>query len=480
MSIFRKKSLAQLNAEAEGKVLRRALGPFDLTALGIGSIIGTGIFVLTGTAASQNAGPALVLSMVFAAIACGFAGLCYAELAAMIPVAGSAYTYSFATLGEFVAWIIGWDLILEYALSASTVAVGWSGYLVSLLDSFGLMIPRALTAAPGVKVSMAGGTTNEGIFNLPAALIVLAVTLLLVRGIKESARTNSILVVIKAMVLVVFVVAGASYINRDNLTPFMPPNTGEFGSFGFSGVLRATGVIFFAFIGFDAVSTASQEAGKPQRDLPIAILASLVICTVLYIAVAIVLVGIVPYTKLNVPAPLAVGIDATGLTWLSPLIKVAALFGMFSTMLVQLLGQSRIFYSMSRDGLLPEKFSRVHPTFRTPAFATTLTGIVVAIAAGLTPINVLGELVSMGTLLAFVLVCVGILVLRKTDPNAPRPFKVPFMPWVPILGAVTCAAQMFALPWHTWERLIIWLVIGMVVYFGYSKRRSKLNQASPA
>jgi APA family basic amino acid/polyamine antiporter len=478
MSIFRKKSLAQLNAEAEGKVLKRALGPLDLTALGIGSIIGTGIFVLTGTAASQNAGPALILSMIFAAIACGFAGLCYAELAAMIPVAGSAYTYSFATLGEFVAWIIGWDLILEYALSASTVAVGWSGYLVSLLDSFGLVIPRALTAAPGVKVTMAGGTTNDGIFNLPAALIVLAVTFLLVRGIKESARTNTILVVIKAAVLVVFVVAGAAYVNRDNLTPFMPPNTGEFGSFGFSGVLRATGVIFFAFIGFDAVSTASQEAGKPQRDLPIAILASLVICTVLYIAVAIVLVGIVPYQQLNVPAPLAVGIDATGLTWLSPLIKVAALFGMFSTMLVQLLGQSRIFYSMSRDGLLPEKFSRVHPKFRTPAFATTLTGIVVAIAAGLTPINVLGELVSMGTLLAFVLVCIGILVLRKTDPNAPRPFKVPFMPWVPILGALTCAAQMFALPWHTWQRLIIWLVIGMIVYFGYSRRRSLLKQAS--
>jgi APA family basic amino acid/polyamine antiporter len=480
MSIFRKKSLASLQAEADGKVLRRALGPFDLTALGIGSIIGTGIFVLTGVAASQNAGPALVLSMIFAAIACGFAGLCYAELAAMIPVAGSAYTYSFATLGEFVAWIIGWDLILEYALSASTVAVGWSGYLVSLLDGFGIMIPRALTAAPGVKVSMAGGTTSEGVFNLPAALIVLAVSMLLVKGIKESARTNTILVVIKAAVLVVFVVAGASYVKMDNLTPFMPENTGEFGHFGFSGVLRATGVIFFAFIGFDAVSTASQEAGKPQRDLPIAILASLVICTVLYIAVAIVLVGIVPYTSLNVPAPLAVGIDATGLSWLSPLIKVAALFGMFSTMLVQLLGQSRIFFSMSRDGLLPERFAKVHPTFRTPAFATSLTGVIVAIAAGLTPIDVLGQLVSMGTLLAFVLVCIGILVLRKTDPDAPRPFKVPLMPWVPILGALTCLAQMVALPWATWERLIIWLVIGMVVYFGWARRRRASAQPSTA
>ena len=477
-SLFRRKSLAQLHAEAEGQVLRRVLGPLDLTALGIGSIIGTGIFVLTGVAASQHAGPALVLSMTFAAVACGFAGLCYAELASMIPVAGSAYTYSFATLGEFAAWIIGWDLILEYALSASTVAVGWSGYFVSLLDSMGLYLPRALTAAPGVQVSMAGGTTNHGIFNLPAAIITLMVTTLLVRGIKESARTNTVLVIVKALVLVVFVVAGASYVKSDNLHPFMPPNTGEWGVFGWSGVLRATGIIFFAFIGFDAVSTAAQETKNPQRDLPIGILASLVICTVLYVAVGIVLVGIVHYSKLNVPAPLAVGIDATGLTWLSPLIKLSALFGMFSTMLVQLLGQTRIFYSMSRDGFLPAAFGRVHDKFRTPHVSTLLTGSVVAVAAGLTPIDVLGQLVSMGTLLAFVLVCIGIIVLRKTDPHAPRPFKVPFMPWIPIAGAVACLLQMFALPWPTWERLFIWLAIGLVVYFGYGQKRAERLRAT--
>jgi APA family basic amino acid/polyamine antiporter len=478
MSLFRRKSLAQLRTEAEGHVLKRALGALDLTALGIGSIIGTGIFVLTGVAASQHAGPALVLSMVFAAVACGFAGLCYAELASMIPVAGSAYTYSFATLGEFVAWIIGWDLILEYALSASTVAVGWSGYFVSLFDGMGLRLPRALTAAPGVQVTMAGGTTDHGVFNLPASLIVLAVTVLLVRGIKESARTNTVLVLVKVLVLVVFVAVGASYVQSENLHPFLPPNAGQFGSFGWSGVLRGTGIIFFAFIGFDAVSTAAQETKNPQRDLPLGILASLAICTVLYIAVAIVLVGIVHYSKLNVAAPLAVGIDATGLTWLSPLVKVSALFGMFSTMLVQLLGQTRIFFTMSRDGLLPRAFGRVHERFRTPHVSTLLTGCVVSVAAGLTPIEVLGQLVSMGTLLAFVLVCVGIIVLRKTDPDAPRPFRVPWMPWVPVAGALACLLQMVALPWATWARLFIWLAIGLVVYFGYGRARAERMRAT--
>jgi APA family basic amino acid/polyamine antiporter len=478
MSLFRRKSLALLRTEAEGHVLKRALGALDLTALGIGSIIGTGIFVLTGVAASQHAGPALVLSMVFAAVACGFAGLCYAELASMIPVAGSAYTYSFATLGEFVAWIIGWDLILEYALSASTVAVGWSGYFVSLFDGMGLRLPRALTAAPGVQVTMAGGTTDHGVFNLPASLIVLAVTVLLVRGIKESARTNTVLVLVKVLVLVVFVAVGASYVQSENLHPFLPPNAGQFGSFGWSGVLRGTGIIFFAFIGFDAVSTAAQETKNPQRDLPLGILASLAICTVLYIAVAIVLVGIVHYSKLNVAAPLAVGIDATGLTWLSPLVKVSALFGMFSTMLVQLLGQTRIFFTMSRDGLLPRAFGRVHERFRTPHVSTLLTGCVVSVAAGLTPIEVLGQLVSMGTLLAFVLVCVGIIVLRKTDPDAPRPFRVPWMPWVPVAGALACLLQMVALPWATWARLFIWLAIGLVVYFGYGRARAERMRAT--
>ena len=472
MSLFTKKSIAELRLEADKGTLRRSLGPLNLTALGIGSIIGTGIFVLTGTAAAQNAGPALVISMVIAAVACGFAGLCYAELAAMIPVAGSAYTYAYATVGELIAWIIGWDLILEYALSGATVAVGWSGYFVSFMSDLGIHIPPELTAAPGTTVALASGATVAGAFNLPATIIVLLVSALLVIGIKESAGTNTVLVVIKSMVLVLFVVAGVSFINRDNLTPFIPPNTGEFGHFGWSGILRGAGVIFFAYIGFDAVSTAAQEAKNPQRDMPTGILASLAICTVLYIAVAVVLVGIVPYQRLNTASPLAVGIDATGLTWLSPVIKVSALFGMFSTMLVQLLGQTRIFYSMSRDGLLPDAFGRVHPRFRTPHLSTMLTGVVIALAAGLLPIGVLSQLVSMGTLLAFVLVCIGIIVLRRTAPHLERPFKTPGMPWVPIFGAVACVAQMVGLPWATWERLFIWLGLGLAVYFLYSRRRA--------
>src|SRR5919199_834852 len=412
MSLFVKKSIADAQAEAERSALRRALGPFDLTTLGIGSIIGTGIFVLTGLAASQHTGPALVVSMVIAAAACGFAGLCYAEFASMIPLAGSAYTYAYATMGELLAWIIGWDLMLEYALSASTIAVGWSGYFVSLLGGLGVPFPAALTAAPGTRVALADGTAVTALFNLPAALIIVLVSSLLVIGIRQSARTNTALVVIKTLVLVAFVAVGAAYVRRENLTPFVPPNTGEFGSFGWSGVLRGAGIIFFAFIGFDAVSTAAQEARRPQRDMPLGMLLSLAICTVLYIAVAIVLLGIVPYARLNVPDPLAVGIDATGLTWFSPVIKVSALFGLFSTMLVQLLGQSRIFYSMSRDGLLPPLFRRVHPRFRTPYVSTAVTGAAVAAAPGLTPITVLGVLVSMGTLLAFVIVCIGVLVLR--------------------------------------------------------------------
>ncbi|HEX3927886.1 MAG TPA: amino acid permease [Gemmatimonadales bacterium] len=475
-----RKSLASLRAESEEGLLKRTLGPIQLTALGIGSIIGTGIFVFTGMAASQYAGPGLVLSMIFAATACALAGLCYAELAAMIPVAGSAYTYAYATIGELVAWIIGWDLILEYALSASTVAVGWSGYFVSFLHGFGLEMPAALAVAPGVTVRGMDGVPIHGVFNLPAALIVLGVSALLIKGIRESARANTVLVVIKSVVLVVFVVAGASYVRSSNLHPFIPPNLGTFGKFGMSGVLRATGIMFFAYIGFDAVSTAAQECRDPQHDMPTGILASLAICTVLYIGVAVVLLGIVPYARLNVPDPIAVGIDATGLTWLAPLIKISALFGLFSTMLVQLLGQTRIFYSMSRDGLLPAMFGKVHPRFRTPHVSTALTGVVVAIAAGLTPIEVLGQLVSMGTLLAFVLVCIGIIALRRIEPDAPRPFRTPGMPWVPILGALACLVQMVALPIATWLRLVIWLVVGFVIYFSFGKRGAMRRRAELA
>jgi APA family basic amino acid/polyamine antiporter len=457
MGLFSKKSLAALHAEAEHSGLRRSLGPLNLTALGIGSIIGTGIFVLTGTAASQNAGPALVFSMIISATGCAFSGLCYAEFAAMVPVAGSAYTYAFATAGELVAWIIGWDLILEYALSVSTVAVGWSGYFVSFAHDVGLDIPAAL-AGP------------QAVVNLPAAVIVLLVSALLVIGIKESANVNTVLVAIKAMVLVVFVLAGAAYVNRANLTPFVPPNTGTFGAFGWSGVLRGAGVMFFAYIGFDAVSTAAQEARNPARDMPIGILASLGICTVLYIAVAVVLLGIVPYQRLDVADPLAVGIDATGLRWLSPFVKIAALFGLFSTMLVQLLAQTRIFYSMSRDGFLPPVFAAIHPRFRTPHVSTIITGAIIACVAALTPITVLSQLVSIGTLFAFVLVSIGVIVLRRLAPDAPRPFRTPAVPFVPIAGALICLAQMVGLPIATWERLVIWLAAGLVIYFAYGAR----------
>ena len=477
MSLFTKKSIGELQAEAERGVLRRSLGPLNLTALGIGSIIGTGIFVLTGAAASQFAGPALVISMVIAAVGCAFAGLCYAEFASMIPVSGSAYTYAYATMGELMAWIIGWDLVLEYALSAATVAVGWSGYAASLLRDVGVVLPAQLVAGPGQTVALADGTAAQGVFNVPAALSVLAVSALLVRGIRESARVNTAIVLVKLTVLVLFVVAGISYVRPENWTPFVPPNQGTFGHFGWSGVLRGAGVIFFAYIGFDAVSTAAQEAKNPRRDMPIGILASLGICTALYIAVALVLVGIVSYTELNVPDPIAVGIDATGLTWFSPIIKLGAILGLLSVMLVVLLGQTRIFYSMSRDGLLPPLFRAVHPRFRTPHYSTMLVGVIVALAAGLLPIGVLSVLTSMGTLLAFTIVCVGVIILRRTNPELERPFRTPGMPWVPLLGAAICLAQMAGLPGSAWERLAIWLAIGLIIYFVYGRRRAAAERA---
>jgi basic amino acid/polyamine antiporter, APA family len=424
-----------------------------------------------------------VLSMILTTIGCAFSGLCYAEFAAMVPIAGSAYTYAYATIGEFIAWIIGWDLILEYALSVSTVAVGWSGYFVSLANDIGLHIPVALTTPLGKVVTDQSGATVTGIVNLPAVFIVLVVSTLLISGIRQSANANTVMVFIKAVVLVVFVVAGAAYVKRENLTPFIPPNTGGFGHFGWSGVLRGAGVMFFAYIGFDAVTTAAQESKDPQRDMPVGILGSLAICTVIYIGVAIVLTGIVHYSKLNVADPLAVGIDATGLTWLSPVIKVSALFGLFSTMLVQLLGQTRIFFSMSRDGLLPRVFGRVHSRFRTPHVSTMLTGTVCALVSGLTPIEVLGQLVSIGTLLAFVLVCIGVVILRKTAPHNRRPFRTPGVPWVPALGALICLAQMVGLPGETWIRLVTWLAIGLVIYFLYGHSHAhaaRLINDSPA
>ena len=477
LAVFTRKPLADLKREAESGTFHRALGPLNLTTLGIGAIIGAGLFVLTGTAASQNAGPALVVSMIMAGVACAFAGLCYAEMASMIPVAGSAYTYAYATLGQLVAWIIGWDLILEYSLSTATVAVGWSGYAVSFLHNIGIDIPPQWAAPAGAEVTLANGAIVHGIFNIPALLIVLAVTTLLIIGIRESANVNSVIVIIKVAVLLIFLAAGVRFVNPANWHPFVPPNTGAFGDFGWSGVLRGAGVIFFAYIGFDAVSTAAQEAKNPQRDMPIGILASLVICTIIYIAVSLVLTGIVPYHKLGVPNPISVGIEQTGMTWLAPIINVGAVCGLSSVMLVTLLGQSRIFFSMSRDGLLPPVFQRVHPRFKTPYLGTALTGILIAVAAGLVDISTLGKLTSMGTLLAFAIVCGGVLILRRTAPELPRPFRTPGAPAVPIIGVLVCFYLMVGLPLSTWIRLVVWLAVGMLIYLLYGRHQPL--QAAP-
>jgi APA family basic amino acid/polyamine antiporter len=500
-NLFVTKSLTDLLQEAHDNKagLRKTLTGLNLTTLGIGAIIGAGIFVLTGQAAAQYAGPAIVISFIISGIACAFAGLCYAEFASMIPISGSAYTYSYATLGEFLAWIIGWDLILEYLFAASTVSVGWSGYVVSFLKDFGIHIPTALTAATGTILvdvpklgwqeltdNLAAGLLSKGIqvdslpqvtaiLNLPAMFIIALLTMLLVIGIRESANFNNIMVIVKVSVIILFIGIGFAFVMSDNWDPFIPENTGEWGHFGWSGILRGAGVIFFAYIGFDAVSTAAQEARNPQRDMPIGILGSLSVSTILYILVAIVLTGIVSYTTLNVADPVAVGVDAMGqgMFWLRPIVKIAAIAGLSSVILVMLLGQPRIFYSMSQDGLLPPVFSKVHPRFKTPYVSTLLTGLVAVVLAGILPISILGELVSIGTLLAFAIVCVSIVVLRKTRPDIHRPFKTPFVPVIPILGALICLVQMAALPLDTWARLLVWMAIGLVIYFTYSIHHSK-------
>ena len=492
MNMFRRKSVAGLQAEAKSDLsLKRALGPVNLTTLGIGAVIGAGIFVLTGQAAAKYAGPGIVFSFILAGLASAFAGLCYAEFSAMIPISGSAYTYGYATLGEFVAWIIGWDLILEYMFAASTVAVGWSGYVVSFLKDMGIVIPAAFTSAPYNHVASPeagwnmwrlfteGWTSTGAVLNVPAMLIVGVITVLLVVGIKESATFNNIIVGIKLVVIFAFLAVGVAYINHANWEPFVPPVVN--GQFGWPGVLRAAGVIFFAYIGFDAVSTASQEARNPQRDMPIGILGSLAICTALYIAVALVLTGIVKYTQLNVPDPIAVAIDSLGhsVAWLRPIVKIGAIAGLSSVILVMMLGQPRIFYTMSKDGLLPPIFSQVHPRFQTPWLATILTGSVAMLVAGLFPIGLLGELVSIGTLLAFAIVCVGVLVLRFTDPEIPRPFRTPVFWIVSPLGTFFCLWLMYGLPPDTWARLIVWMALGIVIYGLYGIRHSKLNASRP-
>lgn len=476
MSLFARKSIERIMAESagggeHGPALKRTLGATQLVALGIGAIIGAGIFSLTGVAAAQHAGPAVVYSFVLAAIGCAFAGLCYSEFSTMIPIAGSAYTYAYATMGEILAWIIGWALVLEYAIGAATVSVSWSGYMVSILHSFGIELPDALIHSPWDPVA--------GVLNLPAAIILCVISTILIIGIQESARFNALIVAVKLAVVVIFIGIGYFFINHANYTPFLPENTtGTFGAFGWTGVMAAAGQIFFAYIGFDAVSTAAQEAKNPKRDMPIGIVGSLIVCTILYIMYALVLTGVVNYKELNVAAPLAVAVDKMkSLPWLGFLMKLGSLAGLTSVMLVMLLGQSRVFFSMSRDGLLPRMFSELHPKFSTPWKSNLLLLVFVALLGAFTPIQQLGNLTSIGTLWAFVLVCIGIVIMRKTHPDLPRPFRTPLVPVVPVLGVGFNLLLMFSLDRMTKIAFVIWMVVGLVVYFSYSKSRSNLQRS---
>jgi APA family basic amino acid/polyamine antiporter len=500
-----RKSIDQLISESENSGFKKTLGPLNLMALGIGAIIGTGIFVLTGSAAADYAGPAIVLSFIFSGIACGFAALCYAEFASMIPIAGSAYTYSYATMGQFFAWIIGWDLILEYLFASSTVAVGWSGYVVHFLNDFGINLAPQFIYATGTKlVQIPHGLKDivEGwqpltaqltehmttlhlnaaaypqvtsIINLPAMFIIAITTFLLVLGIKESATTNNIIVILKVTVVLLFIFFGFQFVKTANWHPFIPKNVDHFGKYGWGGILRGAGVIFFAYIGFDAVSTAAQEAKNPKKDMPVGILGSLIICTILYVLVSLVMTGVVSYKQLNVPAPIAVAIEGMGPNirpWLGPLVNIGAIAGLSSVILVMLMGQPRIFYSMAKDGLLPASFAKVHPKFGTPYITTIITGLVAMAVAGTFPIGLLGELVSIGTLLAFIMVCASVIILRRTRPELHRPFKTPLVPLIPILGIITAGAQMIALPLDTWLRLVIWMAIGLIIYYSYGRRNA--------
>ena len=491
-ALFATKPIEQVVAEAGrgASSLRPVLGPLNLVALGIGAVIGAGIFVLTGQTAGAHAGPAVVLSMLLAGLVSALAALCYSEFAATVPVSGSAYTYGYATLGELVAWIIGWDLILEYALSAATVSVGWSTHLSSLLAEFGLHFPAAWSAAPGTMVQLADGTTVTALFNVPAVLVAVGVTALLIRGVEESATVNAVIVGVKVAVVLLTIVIGAMFVQSANFHPFIPANTGAFGEFGVSGILRGAAVIFFAYIGFDAVSTAAQEARQPQRDLPIGILGSLAICTLLYMAVSAVLVGLVPYQDLRGQgAPMVLAIDAAagrapGDVWprilggLRVLVEIGALAGITSVMVVTMMAQSRIFLAMARDGLLPRWAGMVHPRYRTPHVSTIVVGTAVALTAGFTPIEVLGQLVSIGTLLAFVIVAAGLLFLRRSRPDLPRPFRTPLVPWLPLASIAVNLVLMFSLPWQTWARLLAWMALGLAVYAVYGVRHSTLRRAT--
>lgn len=481
MSLLRTKPIADLQREASAEHgYRRTLGPLSLVSLGIGSVVGAGIFVLAGTSAAQYAGPAIALSFVFSGIACLFAGLCYAELASMIPVSGSAYTYTYATLGEFLAWVVGWCLVLEYLFSGAAVAVSWSGAVRDIALEFGVTLPSALSSAP---LAVEGGRllATGAFVNLPAVFISLALTYVLYIGIRESATVNDLMVFVKVGVLVALVGYGLWYLLKNpavakaNLVPFIPENTGTFGEYGWSGVFRGAAAIFFAYVGFDCVSAAAQETKNPQRDMPIGLLGTLGVVSVLFIAVSFVLTGMIHYRKLDVDAPFIFALQQVGApAFFRYLIEAATLAGLTSVILVSLLGQPRIFYSMSRDGLLPPLFARIHPRYGTPHVTTWITGISCAVISGLFPLDLLGELISIGTMLAFSLVCAGVLVLRRTRPDLPRPFRTPLVPLVPLLGIASCALQMYFLPLITWLNLVIWMSLGLAVYFGYSRRNSLL------
>lgn len=475
-----KKPIALLLKESkeEGEhALKRSLGPVNLILIGIGIIIGAGLFSLTGIAAGQHSGPAVTISFLIAALGCTFAALCYAEFSAMIPVSGSAYTYSYATMGELFAWIIGWDLMLEYSVGAATVAISWSQYLTKFLSWFDLYLPPQLTLSPFETAKAANGDVVSGIINLPAALIVILVTSIIIRGTKGSALVNAIIVSLKVGVVLVFIAVGWSFINPQNYHPYIPENTGVWGTYGWSGILRGAGLVFFVFIGFDAVSTAAQEAKNPQRNMPIGIIGSLVVCTILFVIFAHVMTGMANYKEfIGSGAPVAIAIEKTHYQWLSKAIVLAILIGYTSVILVDLLGQSRVFFSMSKDGLLPKIFSDIHPKFRTPWKSNILLCGFIALFAAFVPIRVVGEMTSIGTLLAFVMVCAGILILRKQQPDVHRPFKTPWVPLIPILGILTCFAMMTFLPGDTWLRLVIWLAIGLVIYYTYGKKNSVLRK----